>query len=212
MVFDLLFNKNQILPFGLIILGILLFLSGWTHRIPTVDEWDKDAFQNVNLSLNQFSKYFIYLWHLGTTPVAMVIIATTFIINFQIGITVLLVYMGILFVESVIKRKINRQRPFMAISNAVLSQPTRPRDSSFPSGDAMRVCFLAVVYPTVFNLHLVSLGILCMLAFSICVGRIALGAHYPLDVLGGAGLGLLGAGCVTLLLDMSLLINPISPI
>jgi undecaprenyl-diphosphatase len=201
MVIDPLFEVSQVNPNGWILTGFFLFLVGWTHRIPAIDEWDKEIFKKLNTFLNKFSKYFVYLWHLGTTPVAVVIIAMTFLNGFRGGMIVLLTYISILILENIIKRNIPRKRPFIALSNTILTQPIQPKDSSFPSGDAMRVCFIAVVFPILFNLHWIPLSILCLLALSICVGRIAFGVHYPLDVLSGMGLGIFGAGFVSLLLN-----------
>ncbi len=38
------------------------------------------------------------------------------------------------------------------------------------------------------------------LAPAVCLARVYVGAHLPLDVVGGAGLGLAVAGCVRLLI------------
>ena len=207
MVIDPLFEINLVNPYGWILTGFFLFFVGWTHRIPAIDEWDKVIFTKLNTFLNKFSKYFVYLWHLGTTPVAIVIIAMTFLNGSKGGIIVLLTYISILIFENVIKRNIKRKRPFIVLSNIVLTQPTRPKDSSFPSGDAMRVCFFAGVVPILFNLQWFTLSILCLLALSICVGRIAFGVHYPLDVLSGMGLGIFGAGFVSWLLNSTVLVG-----
>ena len=38
------------------------------------------------------------------------------------------------------------------------------------------------------------------LALTVCLARVYVGAHLPLDVVGGAGLGLAVAGCMRLLI------------
>jgi undecaprenyl-diphosphatase len=195
-----LFIENTAFSNGLIVFGLILFITGLAHRIPSVDDWDKKIILYLNPILGGFSKGFIYLWHLGTTPVALVFIAMTFIISGQIGFLVTLVYAGVLIIEKLVKKLADRKRPFIALSKVTLSQPTQPRDQSFPSGDAMRVSFLAVIIPIVFNLHWMVLTSVCLLAAVICVNRIALGSHFLLDIIGGAGLGVLGAGCVLLMI------------
>jgi undecaprenyl-diphosphatase len=191
---------NTAFSMGLIIFGLILFVIGLVHRVPSVDEWDKYIFLYLNPLLSVFSRGFIYLWHLGTTPVALVFVAMTFIISSQVGLRITLVYAGILIIESVVKKIVDRERPFFALSKVKLTQPTKPKDPSFPSGDAMRISFLAVTIPTLFNLHWTASIAVCLMAAIICVNRIALGVHYPLDIIGGAGLGILGAGCVLLII------------
>ena len=196
MVYDRLLTENSTFPIGLTIFGLLFFITGFLHRIPLFGKLDKRFFQYLNLSLSRFSKFYVYLWPLGTTPVAVVMIAMTFIVDFQVGFAVTLVFIAIVIIERLVKTKMVRLRPFITFSNAVMNQPTHPKDPSFPSGDAMRISFLAIVIPMVFGLSLTTVGIACLGAALICSGRLALGVHYPLDVIGGAGLGILGAGCV----------------
>lgn len=193
------FTSTMAFAIGLILGGLILFMIGLMYRFPLMAEWDKNLYIKLNTSRSKYQSGFVYLWHLGTTPVAIVLIAMTFLNGVQVGLLILMVYMTVLLTENILKRIIGRDRPFIKLSNALLTQPTRPKDPSFPSGDAMRVSFLALVIPTVFNLQWNALLIACLIALVICANRIALGAHYPLDVVGGIGLGVLGGGCTLLL-------------
>jgi undecaprenyl-diphosphatase len=191
---------NTTTRIGLIFTGTLLFVAGLTHRIPAIYGVDKQFFLLLNKAFRNYSKGFAYIWPLGTTPVAAVLIAMTFIVNFHVGTIVTLVFSGISIIESFIKRKIGRGRPFNAINDVKIFQPSPPTDASFPSGDAMRISYLAMVIPIVFELSWITLWITSLGAAFVCVGRIALGVHYPLDVIGGIGIGLIGAGLVSMLL------------
>src|SRR3989304_4707394 len=76
---------------------------------------------------------------------------------------------GVALVERLTKSLIRRPRPFTRLPDIRLRQSPAPVDSSFPSRDAMRGWGAAV---------LVSLG------------RVRLGAHYPMDVWAGAWIGI----------------------
>jgi membrane-associated phospholipid phosphatase len=187
---------------GLIVIGAVLFTVGLSHQIPSISDKDKRLFQFLNGQLATFSRVFAYIWPLGTTPIAVVLIAMTFIVVFQVGITVTLGFTCLVIIERLVKRKIGRGRPFNALANVTIDQPTHPTDPSFPSGDAMRVSYLGIVIPIMFGLSWIPLGIACLGAAFICLSRIALGVHFPLDVLGGVGMGLIGAGFVLLFLNI----------
>ncbi|HLF82406.1 MAG TPA: phosphatase PAP2 family protein, partial [Anaerolineales bacterium] len=72
-----------------------------------------------------------------------------------------------------------------------LRQPTAPVDTSFPSGDAMRVwfvvCAVEIAFPqTPLPIRLAVWGAAVLVSF----GRVRLGAHYPMDVWAGAWIGI----------------------
>jgi len=73
-------------------------------------------------------------------------------------------------------------------------QPVRPQNPSYPSGDAMRAWFLAIVIPCSFGLAWPAALMAGIIATLLSLGRVVLGVHFPLDVIGGAGLGVFGAG------------------
>jgi membrane-associated phospholipid phosphatase len=54
--------------------------------------------------------------------------------------------------------------------------------------------------PTTCGVPLFVGVVMSILALTVCLGRVALGVHYPLDVLAGAGLGILGAGIFQMML------------
>jgi undecaprenyl-diphosphatase len=89
-------------------------------------------------------------------------------------------------------------RPALALGrNAVVLIGSPPLHDSFPSGHAAFVALLAasiavrVARPLKWGLWL--------FAVAVCVSRISVGAHFPADVVGGAAVGLGGAGLASLL-------------
>jgi len=179
--------------------GLLSILIGLTHINPFCAKWDLRTFELIHTRLRPYTSTFRYIWPLGTTPVALVFLVMTFIPGFQTGFLATLVYLCVTATERILKMKIRRSRPFEKHSATVMSQPSQPHDPSHPSGDAMRVWFFALVLPAVFGLSWQVTLVAGCLAVLLCIGRLGLGVHYPLDVIGGTGLGLLGAG-ITLLL------------
>ena len=68
------------------------------------------------------------------------------------------------------------------------------QDPSHPSGDTLRVWLLALIFPLAFALPWPVFVLSILMAITLSLGRITLGVHYPLDVIGGIGLGFLSTG------------------
>jgi len=87
---------------------------------------------------------------------------------------------------SVISRLVLRVRPFLAFQDVTLLIPP-PLKTSFPSGHTAAAFALAFAIASGNR----PLGILaCILASAIAFSRMAVGVHYPTDILGGFAVGL----------------------
>jgi len=114
--------------------------------------------------------------------------------NLWAGLTLPLTLALAALFERGIKTALRRPRPFTCQPNTHVLQPRRPKDASFPSGDALRVWFLINALIAALSLSGYPALALYGIATLVTVGRVALGVHYPLDALAGAGLGILSAG------------------
>lgn len=91
-----------------------------------------------------------------------------------------------LAVAQVIARLADRPRPFVAHPGSVHLFSAHAADSGFPSDHATAAFAIAVAL--VLRFRLVGLGAL-VAATVLAVTRVAMGVHYPTDVLAGAALG-----------------------
>jgi osmoprotectant transport system substrate-binding protein len=91
--------------------------------------------------------------------------------------------------EPLMKRLVVRDRPGTTVPNAVLRGDVPVGGQSFPSGHAVLIASLAVI--TTPYLRGRWRIVPWLLVAGVCIGRVYVGAHNPLDVLAGCGLGLI---------------------
>ena len=91
-------------------------------------------------------------------------------------------------VSFALKSLIYRERPFTAYSFIV--KRSEGGESSFPSGHSMEAFAVATAFSMVFRKKKISIP-LFVWAITVAYSRIALGVHYPSDVLAGILIGIL---------------------
>lgn len=96
-------------------------------------------------------------------------------------------------VSMVLKSVISRPRPYELLQ-AVTQHDLLATGFGYPSGHTAIAVSLAVILYQVFPKS--SRWVLILLAFLVGISRISLGVHSPLDVIGGALIGLLAAQLV----------------
>jgi membrane-associated phospholipid phosphatase len=112
---------------------------------------------------------------------------------------VLLVPLKLFAEREVLKKLVERHRPGETEPGAIL-RDVPPAGLSFPSGHAIVAVGMAVLlWP---YLGRTGRVVAVVLAASVGVARVYLGAHNPLDVVAGAGLGLLLGGVLTFLVGV----------
>jgi undecaprenyl-diphosphatase len=95
----------------------------------------------------------------------------------------------------------DRPRPYQVMADAVLRQAPA-HGTSFPSSHTAVTLAVAIALVPFLARPLAAAGI----GYAVLVGwsRIYLGVHYPLDILGGAGIGMATGGLILLALGMLL--------
>jgi membrane-associated phospholipid phosphatase len=112
---------------------------------------------------------------------------------------VLLAPLKLLAEREVLKKLVERRRPGETEPGAIL-RDVPPAGLSYPSGHAIVAAGMVVLlWP---YLGRAGRVVAVLLAISVCVARVYLGAHNPLDVVAGAGLGLLLGGLLTFLVGI----------
>ena len=92
-------------------------------------------------------------------------------------------------VARLVKDEFIRHRPAVFLDEVRLGLGSSDSGLGFVSGHAI----VAVAFATIVHPYLGSVGgrvVLWVGAATVCVGRVLVGAHLPMDVVGGAGLGL----------------------
>lgn len=179
---------------SLMIAGVL---SGLSWKVPQICIGDRALFQKINTTqatpvLDRLST--ILRWW-GTKWALMAAIAVGLFWRWELTWTLIPAALLTAAIERAVKLIVRRPRPFIDVPDAILRQTPIPKDDSFPSGDATRIWFIfSVIF---FGLDLAPIFSLTtgILAVLVSMGRIRLGAHYPLDVWAGSCIGF-GAGLV----------------
>ena len=134
------------------------------------------------------------LGNLLVVPAAAVLAAG--LRRWRLAAGILLAGIGTYLTAKVVKDLVVRGRPDGLLADVVL-RGADAQGRGFVSGHAaVAVALVALAWP-----WLGTRGrVLCVAAaLTVCLARVYVGAHLPLDVAGGAGLGLAVAGCVRLL-------------
>ncbi len=138
---------------------------------------------------------FMQLGNLFAAPVAALVAARFH--RWRLAAELLLAGAGVWLLAKQVKRVVERGRPGALLADVHL-RGAPVGGLGFVSGHAAVVtALLGVAWPW---LNRTGRLICLALALAVCLARVQVGAHFPLDVVGGAALGLLVAGVVRLLL------------
>ena len=185
----------SIITLGLFILLALLVSPNVNHNTNSpIIHADKSAFLQLNnLHYSFFNQFMIWMTMYGREVVWSMAIILLFFIGGWTGkktaIVMTLVIIVLIPIGTAAKEIVARPRPIIPKSDFLLAADS---EYSFPSGHAMIVSAGAVSALALFrDSHkklIISLA-LSVEAALVCLSRVYVGGHYPLDVLGGILLG-----------------------
>jgi len=178
------------------ITGSILILFGFSHVLNEVNAVEPKIIQYFQQISNHkpLLSLFKEIWLFGRTSFALIILILLSCLNWKMGGIAAGVFLIIIGVEYLIKTLYTRNRPFAALGYISMLQPVKPKDSSFPSGDTLRIWYLALIISTAAGGRPAMLIAAIALASLVTLGRLVMGVHYLTDVLAGAGMGILSAG------------------
>lgn len=171
---------------GSIVLAGSWFLAAANHGVP---RWEEDIFERVN-DLPDF--LWPVVWgpmQIGSLGGSLVIVAVMFVITRQRRLTLaaLTASQTAFWSAKVVKNLVSRGRPAALLANVKLRE--KASGVGYVSGHtAVAFALAAVIAPSVPRAWRPGVFAIASL---VAAARMYSGAHLPLDVVGGAGLGLL---------------------
>ena len=179
----------------------LTVLSSLAARDGTVSAPERWVFETINGLPDWLERPMWALQLLGVlvTPVLIAVVLLVLRRWRPALALLLLVPLKLVAERQILKKLVERDRPGQTESNPIL-RDVPPAGLSFPSGHAIvAAATLVILWP-----YLGRTGriIATLLAVGVGVARVYLGAHNPLDVVAGAGLGLIIGALLTLVVGV----------
>jgi undecaprenyl-diphosphatase len=128
---------------------------------------------------------------------ALAVVALVFR-RFRLAVAMLLAGVGVYFVAIVIKSIVERGRPAALLTGVEGREVFSKGSLGYPSGHAAVAAALTVVVAAHLSKRWAIAAL--VLGFAVIFGRMYVGAHLPLDVLGGVALGAAAGSIVNLLI------------
>jgi membrane-associated phospholipid phosphatase len=181
---------------------VILVLAMLAVRNGSVSDLERSAFRTVN---DLPAALYPVLWpfqQLGAVLVGPILAVVAFAFRrVRLGIALLLATLAKLGLERVVKEMVSRSRPGTSIGRDIHARGTVSlHGPSFVSGHAVLVAALACLVSPYLRgrWRILPWAIVVVVMFT----RVYVGAHNPLDVIGGAALGVVIGECLNLIVGV----------
>ncbi|HEV2193836.1 MAG TPA: phosphatase PAP2 family protein [Nitrosopumilaceae archaeon] len=175
-------------------LVLAILVSPLANNNHTIIAKDTSAFLKVNNSHVTFlNKIMVWLTEYGREAFWIMTIILLFVFGGMVGkktaLVLVLAFIVIIPIGYAAKDLVQRERPSIPESDLIISKDS---DYSYPSGHATIVSAGAAIALALFRDSKRKFAISLALAVEaalVCISRVYVGGHYPLDVVGGILLG-----------------------
>jgi len=186
---------------GLLLSGlVVLLITALAAGGGDVAAWERTVFRAIN-NLPDFLYPPVWVvMQFGSfwAIVAVGAVALAFR-RFRLAVGLAIAGVSVYLLAEVLKAIVDRPRPAALLSDVHI-RGAAPTGNGFPSGHASVACALAMIAWLWFGPRLRWTFIAA--AVVVCFARIYVGAHLPLDVIGGAALGVASGALVGLVLKV----------
>lgn len=187
-------TKELIITF---VSGFALFLLSWYIVAGgQISGIETNVFRLFNDLPHPLVSIFAIITFLGTIFILLVIVLTLIALKKRyLAIQVFLAGFSAWVAATLIKVAQIRERPFDLLPNVHLAEP-RNLSAGFPSAHTALITAAALVLFTneTRKIH----GLLVLAVVLVGISRVVVGAHAPMDIVGGVGVGLIVGGFIKL--------------
>ena len=127
------------------ILGLILIVIGCFHLLGVADRVEPEIVLYVQNKFknNPLLVFFKEIWFFGRTSFALIMLLFLTCFGWKMGSVASGVFFVAVGIEHFVKKLSNRERPYISHPAIAMLQPLEPTVSSFPSGDSLRIWYLA---------------------------------------------------------------------